>query len=175
MTLRVCFLFCFLFGGGGICLLISKSGDYWVFILFCLKHSLPWFRVSGREWCLDHLLAPVVLSPWEPWLSRACLWVLVSARLPISNSIHLAPFNWEKKKKSSISEQFFFPPSPFITAWFESFKNRILLSFLFLFCYYSRYYRNRSSSLPCAIQSKFDSRKEKADEGKHSTVSKGDS
>jgi phosphoglycerol transferase MdoB-like AlkP superfamily enzyme len=129
----------------------------------------------------------VVLSPWEPWLSLACPWVLVSARLPISSSIHLALYNWKKKQNQKKKKEIFPPlfgtfPFPPITAWFESSKSRILFSFcsffflellLLLIMIFSRYYRNRSSSLPCALfKKKF--RVESNDEGKHSTVSRRD-
>ena len=57
------------------------------FVLFSPVCSLPWCRVSGREWW-DPLLAPVGRSPWVPWLSLACPWVLASALLPISSWIH---------------------------------------------------------------------------------------
>lgn len=80
---------------------------YFYFLFIYLISSRRWFRVSGREWWLDLLLAPVVLSPWEPWLSLACPWVLVSARLPISSSIHLALYNWKNKIRTRRKRKYF--------------------------------------------------------------------
>ena len=107
-----------------VCLFVPHTRGYRVFIYLFIYFSVssrPWFRVSGREWWLDLLLAPVVLSPWEPWLSLACPWVLVSARLPISSSIHLALYNWKKKKNGNI-----FPPPSFGTL-FSIFSHHCLI------------------------------------------------